>query len=66
LRERQDRRGLREYLISSLCVTAGLAQRTSRYDAGHARRCVGLFGAISFYLSATISSRKAIICILNY
>jgi len=53
LRERQDRRGLREYLISSLCVTAGPRPNVlSRYGGRRARLGVALalFGGY-FHLS---------------
>ena len=54
LRERHDRRGLRECFIGSLCVTAGLAA-TYFYGMTPGPRGVGLalFGGYFIYLSAS-------------
>jgi ZIP family zinc transporter len=54
LRERQDRRGLREYLISSLCVTAGLAPTYFHaMTPGTLGVALALFGGYFIYLSAS-------------
>jgi zinc transporter ZupT len=54
LRERHDRRGLREWFVGSLCVTAGLA---ATYFYGMAPGTLGvalaLFGGYFIYLSAS-------------
>jgi zinc and cadmium transporter len=54
LRERQDRRGPREYLISSLCVTAGLAPTYFHaMTPGTLGVALALFGGYFIYLSAS-------------